>query len=190
MKAKDLTDAELVVLGLVAEMPRHGYQLEQVIEQRGMREWTRIGFSSIYFVLGKLEKMGLVSAQKPVEPKAKKVFSVTGAGRAELVSQSLAALGDLRPSHSSVLLGMAHWPMLERETALAALRARGKAIGAELARLQSIRDDQRPLPDFVEALFDHSLGQLNAEAQWIGRTLDRMDRGPGPERDNTRGSPQ
>ena len=33
MKAKELTDAELLVLGLVAEMPRHGYQLEQVIEQ-------------------------------------------------------------------------------------------------------------------------------------------------------------
>jgi hypothetical protein len=39
------------VLGLLAEMPRHGYQLEQVIDDRGMREWTEIGFSSIYFVL-------------------------------------------------------------------------------------------------------------------------------------------
>ena len=52
MSLKDLTDSELLVLGLVAEMPRHGYELEQVIEQRGMREWTQIGFSSIYFVLG------------------------------------------------------------------------------------------------------------------------------------------
>ena len=70
MSVKDLTDAELLTLGLVAEMPRHGYQLEQVIEQRTMREWTQIGFSSIYFVLGKLESMKLVSAKKPAETKA------------------------------------------------------------------------------------------------------------------------
>ena len=62
---KDLTDAELLLLGLVAEMPRHGYELDQVIEERGMREWTQIGFSSIYFVLGKLQKLGLVTAKKP-----------------------------------------------------------------------------------------------------------------------------
>ena len=67
MKTKSLTDAELLVLGLVAEMPRHGYELEQVIEERGMREWTQIGFSSIYFVLGKLKKMRLVTAKKPAQ---------------------------------------------------------------------------------------------------------------------------
>ena len=67
MKGHNLTDAELLVLGLVAEMPRHGYQLEQVIEERGMREWTRIGFSSIYFVLGKLRKMGLVTTIAPAD---------------------------------------------------------------------------------------------------------------------------
>ena len=71
MAVKDLTDAELLVLGLVAEMPRHGYQLDQVIEQRCMREWTQIGFSSIYFVLGKLEKMRLVTAKRPAEAKSK-----------------------------------------------------------------------------------------------------------------------
>lgn len=176
MKTKDLTDAELVVLGLVAEMPRHGYQLEQVIEQRGMREWTRIGFSSIYFVLGKLEKMQLVSSEKPAEAKAKKVFSVTDAGRSELVLQTLAALRNLRPSYSSVLLGMAHWPVLDGDAALAALQERGEAIDAEWERIRKVQADQRPLPDFVDALFDYSLGQLKAEAEWIVRTLDLMNR--------------
>lgn len=174
MKTKDLTDAELVVLGLVAEMPRHGYQLEQVIEQRGMREWTRIGFSSIYFVLGKLEKMGLVSSEKPAVAKAKKVFSVTDAGYATLISQTLSALRDLRPNHSSVLLGMAHWPVLERESALAALRERREVIDSEIERIRKVQVDQQPLPGFVDALFDYSLGQLKAEAEWIARTLDRM----------------
>ncbi len=175
MEVKELTDAELMVLGLVAEMPRHGYQLEQVIEERGMREWTQIGFSSIYFVLGKLEKAALVAASKPEGAKTKKTYSATGAGYEALVRQSLNALSALRPTHPSVLLGMAHWPFLKMEEAVGALRARGRAIALEMERLEDIQFKQQPLPDFVEALFDYSLSQLQAEADWINRTADYME---------------
>ena len=178
MQQKPLTDAELLVLGLVAEMPRHGYELEQVIEQRGMREWTEIGFSSIYFVLGRLEKMRLVRAAKPVRAKAKKSYTATDAGREALAAQTLAALSTVRPTHSSLQLGMLHWPMVERDSALAALEARGKAVDAELARLGNIQIDQQPLPDYVEALFEYAIGQLRAEADWIARTRDYMAHRP------------
>jgi DNA-binding PadR family transcriptional regulator len=175
---KLLTDAELLVLGLVAEMPRHGYELEQVIEQRGMREWTQIGFSSIYFVLGRLEKRELVTADEPAGAKAKKVFRVTAAGRTTLAEQSLAALRTVRPSYGPVLLGMAHWPVLERPAALGALEERSGAVEAEIERLGDIQVAQQPLPDFVEALFDYALGQLRAEAAWVSQTLDYMKAKP------------
>jgi len=182
MSVKELTDAELLVLGLVAEMPRHGYQLEQVIEQRTMREWTQIGFSSIYFVLGKLETMKLVSAKRPAETKAsskaRKIYSVTKAGRSALVAQTLAALSTVRPTYSSVLLGMVNWPVLKRDEALQALRTRGDAIEAEVARLGNIQLDQQPLPDFIDVLFDHSIGQLNTEFAWVARTLEYMTSKP------------
>lgn len=175
---KTLTDAELLVLGLVAEMPRHGYELEQMIEQRGMREWTQIGFSSIYFVLGKLEKLELVTAEEPAAAKAKKVFRVTDGGRATLAEQSLAALRTVRPSYPSLLLGMAHWPVLKRQSALGALQERGIAVEAELRRLGDIQVAQQPLPDFIEALFDFALGQLRTEAKWVKQTLDYMSTKP------------
>ena len=173
-----LTDAELLVLGLVAEMPRHGYQLDQEIEQRGMREWTQIGFSSVYFVLGKLQSAGLVSARKPAGAKARKTFRLTATGRRALAEQTLTALRGYRPTYSSVLLGMINWPVLGREKALDALRAHGEAVDSELARLGSIRVERQPLPDFVEALFDFSIGQLEAEAEWTARTLDYMQAKP------------
>lgn len=171
MENISLTNAEFMVLGLVAEMPRHGYQLEQVIEQRGMREWAQIGFSSIYFVLGKLEGKGLVSAEKPAGAKAKKSYFITAAGRENLVARTLLAIREVRPTYSSVLLGMAHWPVLRRDEALDALRQRREVVDGEIARLNKTLEDQQPLPDFVEALFDYSLGQLQAEAEWITRTI-------------------
>ncbi|MEZ4417019.1 MAG: PadR family transcriptional regulator [Gemmatimonadota bacterium] len=176
--ATELTDAELLVLGLVAEMPRHGYELEREIEQRGMREWTQIGFSSVYFVLGRLDKLGLVRARAPEAPKARKTFTLTPRGRRALVANTLSALASYRPTYSSVLLGMIHWPVLGKAEALDALRARAEAVEKERARLDIIQLDQQPLPDFVEALFDYSIGQLEAEARWITRTLDYMTAKP------------
>src|SRR5262245_51385531 len=175
---KRLTDAELLLLGLVAEMPRHGYELDDVIERRGMRAWTQIGFSSIYFVLGKLEKLGLATAKRPAGAKAgakaRRVYSVTPAGRRALATQTLAALRDVRPPYSSALLGMINWPALRRGRALEALQARGKSIEAEMARLGAIQVEQQPLPDHVEALFEYALGQLRAEAAWVAHTLAYM----------------
>src|SRR5262245_58852037 len=113
-----MTEPELLVLGLVGEMPRHGYQLAHEIDQRGMREWTPIGFSSIYFLLGKLEQKHLVRSKEPDREKAKKVYTVTAAGRKALVSEAFASLSTYRQTYSSVLLGMLHWPVLEKDQAL------------------------------------------------------------------------
>jgi len=169
-----LTDAELLLLGLVAEMPRHGYELDQIIETRGMREWTQIGFSSIYFVLGKLEKAGLVGAEVPTGAKARKAFCITASGREVLCEQTIAALAAYRPTFSSLLLGMVHWPVLSRDVALNALETRLSSVVAELERLERVRRQRQPTPDHVESLFDFSAGQLNAERSWINTTLDYM----------------
>ncbi len=174
MLIKHLTDSELLILGLVAEMPRHGYELEQVIEQRGMREWTQIGFSSIYFVLGKLEKRGLVVAEKTTNTKAKKNYAVTNEGQKILVKQTLVLLKSVKPTFSSVLMGMIHWPVLTRKQALGALEMRNKIVNKELERLKNIHFEQQPLPDHVDVMFDFSLCQLKAEAEWIVKTLVYM----------------
>lgn len=174
MSKKDLTDSELLVLGLVAEMPRHGYELEQIIEQRGMREWTQIGFSSIYFVLAKLEKKNLVKAETPTTAKAKKRFRLTRTGEKTLISQTQLALSNVRPCYSSLLMGMIHWPVLTRDQAIGGLRERSVAVEEELARFKNIHFDQQPMPDYMDTMFDFSIGQLKAEAKWITKTLAYM----------------
>lgn len=174
MEQKTLTDSELMLLGLIAEMPRHAYELEQIIEYRDMREWSNIGFSSIYFILNKLEKMGLVTAKKPDAIKAKKTYKMTKTGVKTLSSQTIIFLKTYRPTYSSLLLGMLHWPNLDRIDALNALEARNQAITAEIARITNIQFDQQPLPDFVDLLFDFTHSQLKAEAEWIENTLSYM----------------
>jgi len=174
MTAKKLTDSELLVLGLLSEMPRHGYDLEKIIEQRGMREWTQIGFSSIYYVLGKLESSNFVKADTPLSEKAKKRYKLTRSGKKALVDQTQSALKFFRSSNSSLLMGMIHWSVLSRDQALSGLKARQVAVTTELDRLQSIQLEQQPLPDFVDAMFEFNCMQLITESKWIAKTLEYM----------------
>jgi hypothetical protein len=94
---------------------------------------------------------------------------VTDAGRMTLVDESLAALRTVRPSYGSVLLGMAHWPVLERSAALSALKDRGAAVQAEVKRLGDIQVAQQPFPDYVEALFDYALASCAPRRSGSGK---------------------
>lgn len=47
MKACEITKTEMVILSLEVENPINSYEIDQILQQRGMREWTAIGFSFI-----------------------------------------------------------------------------------------------------------------------------------------------
>src|SRR5258708_36440102 len=55
-----MTDAELAILSLLSEGPSFDSDLNVAIDERGIRKWTAIGYSSMYYVLAKLERQGLV----------------------------------------------------------------------------------------------------------------------------------
>lgn len=175
MTATKITDLDLLVLGLIAEMPRHAYDLERELDERGMREWTEIGFSSVYYVCNKLNKLGLVEAEKPASAKARKRYTLAAKGSEVLTIHSLNALREHRPNNSSVLLGMIHWPFLDPEQAIVALCERQQLIVEERKRLEHVRIQRQPLPDFVDSVFEFSLGQLVAEAAWTAKTIAYME---------------
>ncbi len=84
-----MTNIELAILSLLAEKSRHGYEIEQTIEERGMREWTEIGFSSIYYILKKCLQAGWVEETLlPSESKGpgKKVYKLTESGSGSLAN--------------------------------------------------------------------------------------------------------
>jgi DNA-binding PadR family transcriptional regulator len=175
-----MTNAELAILSLIAERPRHGYEIEQIIEARGMRDWTEIGFSSIYYLLGKLEKAGLIEARlQPAEGKgpARKVYSIGEAGRRALVAGALAALSAPGSGSSPFLLGLANYPILPRQQLLAALNSYAAQLEQSAQQVRQRVEAQRPLPPFVQAMFDYSQTLLEAESQWIQAFIQQVEAG-------------
>lgn len=165
-----LTSAELTVLGLLVERPRHGYELEEVITARGMREWTEIGFSSIYYLLGRLRDRGLVAeVESPGRGRgrARRVHAATDEGRAECARAAEAAIAEVRPVFPPLLVGLANQPVVPPERLRVALADRARALDAQAARLRAAADAQPGMPPFVTAIFDYSQRLLDAERDWL-----------------------
>ena len=173
-----MTNAELSILSLVAEVPRHGYEIEQIIEERGPREWTEIGFSSIYYLLKKLEKARLVKSKLiPTQGRgsARRVYQITAEGSAALGEATLEALSQPKQSYPSILLGIANLPLLSPEQTDGALRSYREGLIRREEQITAKAESQWPLPDHVELLFDYSLMTLEAEKNWIEKVIRKME---------------
>ncbi|MBT3714354.1 MAG: PadR family transcriptional regulator [Anaerolineae bacterium] len=175
-----MTNAELAILSLVAEAPRHGYEIEQIIEERGMREWTEIGFSSIYYLLKKLEKVDCVESELILTQgrgKARRVYQITAEGFVALREATLEALSHPKQSYPAILLGVANLPILDGDQAQNALESYLAGVEERLAHVSAKAGAQSPLPPHVQYLFDHSLMMLEAEKSWVEKTIRKMKRG-------------
>lgn len=163
-----MSPAELIILGLITERPLHGYDLEQVIEQRGIREWTDIGFSSIYYLLAKLEKRGLVEVSQPsAGAKARRTFHATTEGREAAARNALAFISEARPVPHPLLVGIANLPLLNEREYAKALRVRLTQVEARITAIEEAEQSQAPLLLAAREVFSYSLSLLEAERAWL-----------------------
>jgi DNA-binding PadR family transcriptional regulator len=170
MTEHNLTNAELSILALIAEKPRHGYELEQVIEERGMRAWTEVAFSSIYFILKGLVKKGLASSvlqQASGRGPAKKVFSATPPGHATLHEGIRQAISGAEQDRQTFLLGLSCLPLLTKKEAEVALHHRMLFLTEKVNELSTHPAlTQSGFPPHVRAMFEYSLTLVRADLDW------------------------
>lgn len=166
-----MTNGELAILGLVVERPMYGYEIEQVIEQRTMRNWTEIGFSSIYYLLKKLQTEGLVDSRVDTSRSkgpARKVFGATRKGRSAWKRETRRALATPRRQFPDIYLGMAGMPGLEPEQAIEALDEHLKGLEDRTAEIMAARERSGlELPYHVEAMFTYGETMIEAERTWV-----------------------
>ncbi len=72
----------------------HGYEIQQMILENGLDQWTNVLSGSIYYALNKMEKEGLVEtvAEERTGARLRKIYGITTMGEQtyeELILQSL-----------------------------------------------------------------------------------------------------
>ena len=167
-----MTDAELALLSLLAEGPSYDHDLNDAIDVRGLRKWTAIGHSSMYYVLDKLERQGLVELVSEVSGHRKFQISVAGVGVLQTAVSDL--LSTPHAHDKSFELGLANLQVLKPAQILVALQSREQDLTAQIARLHHER--KRASGNFqIEALFDHSLSMMEAELSWLQAFLPDLE---------------
>ena len=121
-------DLRLIALALIAEQPRHGYEIIKLFEEK-TGDWYSPSPGIVYPTLTYLEESGHVTASAEG---SKKLYSITDGGRAHLEAN--------RDVVDAVL---------DRLTAL------GERVNRWRRAVRGERGNRRPLPPLAEAAFDH-----------------------------------
>ena len=166
------SDADIVVLSLLAEQPRHGYDLDRVIEQRGYRQWTSLAFSSVYYLLKRLSERGLLEPDEGSQ-RRRTVFRVTEAGRRELRQAAGERVLAPAPPSAGVLPALNAYPRLDDPALMALLAQRAEALLGRLDELRALRaqvDEEHAL-----AIFDYEILRQEADLAWTRSLLKKAD---------------
>jgi DNA-binding PadR family transcriptional regulator len=173
-----ISDIEAAILGLLYEKPQYGYQIEKTIESWGMRNWTQIGFSSIYYVLKKLEKKDLVESKiEKVEGKpSRKIYTITEAGKTEMKKKLTDLLSWNKKLISPFDLGIAYINYLEPQEMIDCLENYVKSAEGRIKFLESSVKTQKELkaPYYVIALFSRPLASLKTEIEWVEQFIETI----------------
>jgi DNA-binding PadR family transcriptional regulator len=143
-----------------------------------MRDWTDVGFSSIYYLLGKMEKAGLVAASDDGSAgrgPARRVFAPTPEGFSAWTEASLEALRSPQ-AKMPFLLGLSNLPGLPEDRALEAARECLRALDVQLAEIRAKRPAPGETEWFVDEVFDYSETTLAAGRDWVAAFVKRFEK--------------
>jgi DNA-binding PadR family transcriptional regulator len=140
---------EVVVLGLLAEGPKYGYQLLERFRSRGMGLWVEVGRASVYQTLRRLEGHRLVSgrSQEGTDGPDRRVYRITAAGRARLRAGVSERCRDAGPIETDAGLALGFVHLLPLDDARRAVAEREAAVRGWRSRIAEERARVAPGPD-------------------------------------------
>jgi len=165
-----MIENELLLLGLLKERPRHGYEIKVKIKEI-LSLFAGVDLKSVYYPLSVLEKKGLLlkrTSKKGRRPE-RFVYALTNKGRNyfdELLTKSL--LNFKRPQFS---LDLSLYFLNYINPAIARRRMQGrifilKKISRDIHKLLKDRDPKK-IPQPLARILEHNLKMLEAESQFL-----------------------
>jgi DNA-binding PadR family transcriptional regulator len=146
-------DLQLIALALIAEQPRHGYEIIKVLEEK-TSGWYSPSPGIVYPTLTYLEEVGYVTAQSEG---SKRLYTITDEGRAHLEANR-----DLADT------------VLDRLSTIGERVARWRRMSGRDS------DDRREVPPLVEAALSNlraaAVTRLEADADAESRVVEILAR--------------
>lgn len=172
------------ILAMLADGPRHGYQLRVDFEERTGSTWP-LNIGQVYTTLSRLERDGLVVALDG-EDDTHKRYALTDRGRAELAAWfSTPVHREDRPRDElAIKLAMAaELPDTDLHAVVQAQRTDTMRALQDYTRLRRATDDTDDLSWPI--VLDSLIFATEAEVRWLDATEERLTRRLGKKRRTT-----
>lgn len=178
-----VTTPDLVILSLLAEQPRHGYEVNAELDRRQARDWVAISRPQIYYSLEKLTRQGLLTETHDAGPLLgadRRVLRTSAKGRAVLARELEQESWTNQRERPAFLTWLAlSWqanPLAVKQQ----VQRRMKFLEAEISREEQTLQDVRQEVghEYHEAVWMLKLttAQLKSELQWVKRVARELSR--------------
>jgi DNA-binding PadR family transcriptional regulator len=171
-----MQSVKYTLMGLLAEAPRHGYELKGAFEELFGGSWP-LNIGQVYTTLGRLERDGLVRSELVPQELVpdRKVYSLTDAGRTALdgwLREPSAAPVRLKDEVFAKVLVQG---LLNGRDPTALIRAQRQAHMQTLAQLAALRRDDG-LHATSRLLVEGAMLHVEADLRWLDICEERLGR--------------
>jgi DNA-binding PadR family transcriptional regulator len=172
-------------LGLLSEENSHAYQLNEKIEERGMREWTSIGKSSIYRVIKDLEERDFAERWiEEVDNRVVKKYQITPKGQKILKKHVYEVLEKYYGRNDEdFYVAFSMLPVLDKQMQIKALSKSIEKMEKHIKALEEMLERNSHLPLNVTGLFIHPIEVLKTDIKFLEWVIEEI------EKDNGRSIP-
>jgi DNA-binding PadR family transcriptional regulator len=182
-KRKVSNPLALAVMALLYERPMHAYEMVTLMRERGKHESVRLRYSSLYSVVGALEREGIIVPRETVREgrrPERTVYEITGAGREEFITWLRELLREPVKEYTQFAAGLSFLPALPPEEAIALLKERVRRLERENGEMRSRLDaavEQWNLPRLFVVESEHELMLREAEQRWVREIVEEIEAG-------------
>lgn len=172
----------LSVMALLYERPMHPYEMVSTMRERGKHESVRLRYSSLYSVVGVLERESLISPQEMLREgrrPERTIYRLTEAGRVEFLTWLRELLREPAKEYTQFAAGLSFLPALPPDEAVTLLRERTRLLEKEVGNMRSRMGDAAD--QGVVRLFlvesEHELVLREAELLWVREIVREIEDG-------------
>jgi DNA-binding PadR family transcriptional regulator len=163
------------LLSLLAQRPRHGYELKSSFEEALGGTW-QVNIGQIYTTLGRLERDGLVQSQEVAQPDRpdKRVYSITPAGQARLQAWFVAPAENPHRLRDRFFVKLVFYQLAGYDDVAALIQEQRRVY---LRRIRDLSDIAQALENkpYVALLIEGAILHLEADLAWLERCEEKLN---------------